>query len=210
MKVIPSKRELNKAKKKASLIDAAERLFIQKGFENTSIDEVAKEAGLTKRTLYQYFLSKEDLFYAVALKGARQLFSIYEDAMSKGDNALEKIRLGNKVHLQFYTDNLGMFRLLNYRPANQKNSEASPHYRELVVLDSIRMKYYMELSAECKSDGSINTNLDITKAVFFAFFSAFSLLYTVSSLNMWDKLELNENEFLRFSFDLLADAIKHR
>ncbi|NLI90619.1 MAG: hypothetical protein GX434_00030 [Peptococcaceae bacterium] len=68
---------------------------------------------------------------------------------------------------------------MNYRPANRKNSEASPRYRELVVLDSARMKYYMELVAEGKSDGSINPNLDITKAVFFAFFSAFSLLYTV-------------------------------
>ncbi|MHB1316042.1 MAG: TetR/AcrR family transcriptional regulator [Christensenellales bacterium] len=208
MKEIQSKRESNKAQKKASFLDAAERLFMQKGFENTSIDEVAKEAGMTKRTLYQYFGSKEDLFYAVALKGVRLLLSVYEDAMNQGGNTLEKIRLGNKAYLQFYMDYLGMFRLLNYQPANQKNCEASPHYREIQVLDGIRMKYFMEFVAAGKSDGSINPNLDIKKAVFFAFFSAFSLLFTVSSLNMWDKLELDEREFLDFSFDLLADALK--
>lgn len=208
MKEIQSKRELNKAQKKVLLVDAAERLFMQKGFENASIDEVSKEAGFTKRTLYQYFLSKEDLFYAVTLRGIRLLLSTCEEEMSKGVNALEKIRLGNNAHLQFFTDNLEMFRLLNYRPANRKNSEESPHYREIEILDGIRMKYYMDLVAEGKSDGSINPKLDITKAVFFAFFSAFSLLYTVSSVSIWDKLELNENEFLRFSFDLISDALK--
>lgn len=189
-------------------MDSAEKLFVQNGFENTSIDEVAKEAGLTKRTLYQYFESKEDLFYAVVLKGAKLLFSDYEKAMDSGNSTLEKIRLGNRVHLQFYMDHKGMFRLLNYMPANRKSSESSPHYRELKVLDEIRMKHYMKLVDKARADGSINSGLDTKKAVFFAFFSAFSLLYTVSSLNMWDLLELDEKEFLNFSFDLVADALK--
>jgi AcrR family transcriptional regulator len=203
-----SKRESNKEKKKALFIAAAEGLFLQKGFEGTSIDEVAKEAGHTKRTLYQYFTGKEDLFYAIALKGARQLFSAFEDAMSKGDNALEKISLGNKAYLKYYAENYEMFRLLNYRPANQYNSEESPHYREIRILDGKRMSIFMDLIAAARADGSINPKLDIIKAVFFAFFAPYSLLYTVSSMSMWEMLELDEMEFLRFSFDLLADALK--
>lgn len=208
MEELQSKRESNKAQKRASFLDAAESLFMQKGFENTSIEDVVKMAGLTKRTLYQYFTSKEDLFYAVALKGAKQLFSTFEEAMNKGENTLEKIRLGNKAYLQFYINYIGMFRLMNYRPASQQNCEASPHFREIRTLDELRMKYFMDFVATGRSDGSINPNLDIRMAVFFAFFSPFSLLFTVSTLNMWDLLELNESEFLQFSFDLLADALK--
>lgn len=210
MKEIQSKRELNKAKKKASFLKAAEKLFKQNGFENTSIDEVAKEAGLTKRTLYQYFQSKEDLFYAVALKGAQQLYSASEDAVNMGKNALEKIRLANMAHLQFYTNDLEMFRLLNYRPANRQNCEASPHYREIKALDALRIQHLREFVAAGRSDGSISTRLDLEKAVFFAFYSAFSLLYTISSTNksILDTLQLDEKEFLRFSFDLLVDALK--
>ncbi len=205
-----SKREWNKAQKKASFLDAAEKLFMQRGFENTSIDDVAKEAGLTKRTLYQYFKSKEDLFYAVALKGARQLTANYEEAIEQGTNALEKIRLANKVYLQFFRDHLGMFRLLNYQPANRQNCEASPHFCEMEMLNGVRMRHYMDLVGKGISDGSINANLDMRKAVFFAFFSAFSLLFAVSSMDrsMWDMLQLDENEFLGFSFDLLADALR--
>lgn len=204
-----SKRESNKLKKSELFISAAEKLFIQNGFENTSIDEVAKEAGLTKRTLYQYFQNKEDLFYAVALKGAKQLLFIYEEAMKNGKDTLEKIRLGNMAYLKFYTDNIGMFRLMNYTPANKQNSEASPHYNEIRILDGIRMKYFLDFMTEGKKDGSINPGLDMKKAMFFAFYSAFSMLYTVSSTGiLWELLDLNESEFLEFSFDMFAKALK--
>jgi AcrR family transcriptional regulator len=210
MEKIISKRELNKTHHKAAIMDAAEKLFMQKGFENTSIDEVAKEARLTKRTLYQYFISKEDLFYAVALKGGRQLTFIYENAFGQGQNALDKIRQGNQAYLQFYQDYLGMFRILNYQPANQKNCAASPNFLEMGMLNANRMRHYANLVDEGRSDGSINPGLDTRKAVFFAFYAAFSLLFTVSSTDksMWAMLQLDENEFLRFSFDMIADALR--
>lgn len=207
---ILSKREQNKVQKKASLIDAAERLFSQKGFDGTSIDDVAKEAGLTKRTLYQYFTSKEDLFFAVTLKGGRQLTADYEEAFGAGNTALEKIRSANQAYLQFYRENMGMFQLLNYQPTNQQNCAASPYFMEMMKLNGVRIAHYMELVNMGKADGSINPELDIRKAIFFAFFSAFSLLFAVSSQDksMWAMMELDESDFLNFSFDLLADALK--
>lgn len=206
----PTKREMNKTQHKAAILDAAEKLFIQKGFENTSIDDVAKEARLTKRTLYQYFLSKEDLFFAVAAIGGRQLTYSYESVFEQGGTALEKIRRGNLAYLQFYKDYIGMFRLLNYQPANLQNCEASPHYREIGLLNANRMRHYANLVEEGRTDGSINPSLDTKKAVFFAFFSAFSMLFTISSTDktVWEMMQIDEEEFLRFSFDLFSDALK--
>lgn len=47
------------------IIDAALTLFVQKGFTATKLDDVAKEAGVSKGTVYLYFDSKETLFRAV-------------------------------------------------------------------------------------------------------------------------------------------------
>lgn len=210
MQEIPSKREINKAKKEAAFIDAAEKLFKQKGFEGLSIDEIVHEAGLTKRTLYQYFLSKEDLYFAVAVRGAKKLFALSEAAIIKGETALEKIRLANLAHLKLYTDDLEMFKILNYKPANQQNCEASPHFQHMVRFDGMRMAMLMELVKLGKSDGSITTEADMKKAIFFAFFSAFSLLYTISSTDkgVWKMIGLGEDEFLSFSFDQIMNALK--
>ena len=47
------------------IIDAAYELFWRSGFTRTNIDSIAKRANLTKRTLYSYFRSKDDLLAAV-------------------------------------------------------------------------------------------------------------------------------------------------
>ncbi len=205
-----SKRESNKILKKEIFLNVAEKLFAEKGFENTSVDEVVINAGLTKRTLYQYFLSKEDLYYAVALKGARLLSETSFDALAQGENARDKIRLVNLAHLDFYTKYPDLFRILNYAPANQQNTEASPHYQEISKINIARMASLGSLVESAMQDGSINSDLEIPKALFFGFFSAFSLLYTIASTDksIWQTMGINENDFLKFSFNLLTDALK--
>ncbi len=205
-----TKREANKVQKKEAFLKAAEELFVEKGFENTSIEEVVKHAGLTKRTLYQYFQSKEDLYYAVALKGARQLYETSMDALRRGENAREKIRLANLAHLEFYKEHRDSFQILNYNPANRENIEASSHFQQIKLMDAERMLQITSLMAAGTADGSINPELDMKKAVFFGFFSAFSMLYTIAftDKSIWKALSMDEDEFLQFSFDLLADALK--
>ena len=45
--------------KRAAILDAAEKLFLSQGFTGTSMDAVAKEAGVSKLTVYSHFSDKE-------------------------------------------------------------------------------------------------------------------------------------------------------
>ena len=47
--------------KNEQIIAAARRLFNRYGFKKVSMDEIAREAGVTKKTIYMYFSSKEEL-----------------------------------------------------------------------------------------------------------------------------------------------------
>ena len=47
--------------KKDQIIEAARLLFHKYGFKKVSMDEIARESGVTKKTIYSYFSSKEDL-----------------------------------------------------------------------------------------------------------------------------------------------------
>ncbi len=51
----------NKHQVKTKILDAAENLFAQKGFDATGIDAIAKTAGITKSLIYYYFKSKEEI-----------------------------------------------------------------------------------------------------------------------------------------------------
>lgn len=61
------RREAHKQATRSALRAAAGRLFAQRGYEKTTIRDVAREAGVTERTVYRYFEGKEDLFAAQAL-----------------------------------------------------------------------------------------------------------------------------------------------
>lgn len=52
-------------KKRLQILDAAEQLFYDLGVEHTSMDQLAQVAGVSKRTVYNHFANKEELFQAI-------------------------------------------------------------------------------------------------------------------------------------------------
>jgi AcrR family transcriptional regulator len=56
------------------IMDAAEEVFIEKGYHDASMDEIAARAGVAKGTLYQHFPGKEDLVFAL-IERALELFA---------------------------------------------------------------------------------------------------------------------------------------
>ncbi|NAW88895.1 TetR/AcrR family transcriptional regulator [Photobacterium halotolerans] len=60
-------------KKRLAILDAAETLFHQQGVEQTSMDQVASEAGVSKRTVYNHFATKQILFQAILTRMFEQL-----------------------------------------------------------------------------------------------------------------------------------------
>lgn len=77
-----SLREEKKRRTKKAIIEAAVRLFDKKGFEKTSIEELAREAGIGKGTIYTYFQTKAEIFYAFC---EEQLEFIHGELASKAD-----------------------------------------------------------------------------------------------------------------------------
>jgi TetR/AcrR family transcriptional regulator, mexJK operon transcriptional repressor len=58
--------ETRSQRKRRAILDAATALFLEGGYSTTSMDDVARSAGVSKQTVYQHFTSKAELFIAVA------------------------------------------------------------------------------------------------------------------------------------------------
>lgn len=69
---IKERKEREKKQRANDILEAARQIFERKGFLNTPLQDVAKEAEISVGLIYRYFLSKEDIFASLALKGAEQ------------------------------------------------------------------------------------------------------------------------------------------
>ena len=62
----PSRRELNKIQCRQRILKASRQLFSTKGYEETTMDDVAERAEVSKATLYNYFPGKDSLLMGIA------------------------------------------------------------------------------------------------------------------------------------------------
>lgn len=67
--------------RRAAIVDAAARVFAEKGFSGATNRDIGREAGVSPGLIYWYFEDKDDLFKAVV----RRLFPLYELPLPEGD-----------------------------------------------------------------------------------------------------------------------------
>lgn len=77
--------------RKTQIINAAEDVFTQKGFDKARMDDIAKETGLSKGALYLYFKSKNDLIIAILDRMFQREFKQLEDLNQNGLSATDAI-----------------------------------------------------------------------------------------------------------------------
>ncbi|MBO1419101.1 TetR/AcrR family transcriptional regulator [Streptomyces sp. FH025] len=87
----PNLRELNKRRTREAISHAATRLFIEQGFDRTTIAEVAAAAGVAKMTVTNHFPRKEDLFFDLHEELVGRLAGAVADR-APGESALAALR----------------------------------------------------------------------------------------------------------------------
>ena len=88
-----------------SILKAAEKEFLKKGFSGSKTTEIAKEAGVTHAMLHYYFRTKENLFNKVFEEKARQLADTFLSRVDESLPFLEKIKCFIEAHFDLLTAN---------------------------------------------------------------------------------------------------------
>lgn len=97
--------------KRAVILEAAKRLFIRFGKRKTSVDDIARAAGVGKGTVYSYFKGKEPLWQILIDTEVGKLFNAVRQAVDTAESAEEKIRAFVITRVRFIREVLDLISL---------------------------------------------------------------------------------------------------
>ncbi len=96
-------RRLVLASQRTRLLEAVGRAVAEKGYADTTIDDIVRGAGVSKKTFYEHFSDKQDCFVSAYEAAAEQLFERVRDAQLRNpdDDWLERTRAGIVAYLRW-------------------------------------------------------------------------------------------------------------
>jgi AcrR family transcriptional regulator len=106
-----------KAERRRDIVRAAIRLFAELGFADCDMERVANDRGIAKGTLYLYFRSKQDLFFACVDQGMQDLQSAIDEAVQTETEPFAKIARSVWRFLQFFDEHPEHIELLIHERA---------------------------------------------------------------------------------------------
>jgi AcrR family transcriptional regulator len=119
----PRKR-LTGEERRAAILDAALAVFAERGYHASSIDDIAREGGISKALIYEHFASKQDLYAELLEQHAGQLFSVLAEAISEaGRSASSRLAVGFDAFYGFVEEHTVAWRML-FREATDPEAVA--------------------------------------------------------------------------------------
>ncbi|VDC23575.1 HTH-type transcriptional regulator AcrR [Pseudogemmobacter humi] len=106
--------EVRRGRKFEQVVDGALRVFLRDGFEGASVDEIAREAGVSKATLYSYFPDKRIMFAEVFSAECHRQADRAETELARTPGAREFLTFAGQRVIEFTLSDFGrrLFRLI--------------------------------------------------------------------------------------------------
>jgi AcrR family transcriptional regulator len=105
------RRRMTGKERREQLLDIGRRLFAERGFEGTAIEEIAAQAGVSKPVVYEHFGGKEGLYAVVVDREVERLLTM-ATAILGGANTREDFEVAAVALLRYIEDNSDGFRIL--------------------------------------------------------------------------------------------------
>ncbi|MCD6546334.1 MAG: TetR/AcrR family transcriptional regulator [Thermotogae bacterium] len=153
-------------KRKNEILNAAEKVFFSKGYEKASMNDVAKEAGIAKGTLYLYFRTKKDLYFAIGNRALDIIVAkFYEIARSNSfKNGLEKVEALAYFYFDFSKKHPDYHKfLINYHSEIVNFGDINPSVVAAYMKSGRIFRLLVSCVEEGMKDGSIRDDISPIK-----------------------------------------------
>jgi len=200
------RKEREKQQRRNDIVNAAEKVFFSKGFEISTMDDVAEEVELSKGTLYLYFKSKEELFYEIAKRGGELLDKYFKKAIRRKKNGLEKVRAIGEAFIKFFKEHNEYHEAMLYGHTKREDGMDDE------CKDCEKKKgsdVFVNTIIEGIKDGSIKKNIDPAITAFLLWGHTMGVLQLIASKGpmIEKKTGIKSDKLLKHSLDFHYNAM---
>ena len=125
----PAGESAHQANRREEILDAATRLFAERGYADTDTQWLADELHVGKGTLYRYFPSKQELFLAAVDRGMRMLCEHIDACVESVEDPAERIARVVYSYLGFFADHPELVELLIHERSQFKDRQTPTYFK---------------------------------------------------------------------------------
>jgi AcrR family transcriptional regulator len=207
---IQERKEREKERRKEEILDAAQRVFVEKGLTTATVDDIAVAAELSKGTLYLYFESKEDIYLAIMMRGLRLLHSMFDEIISQETSIVKILYRMEKAYTEFFNTQRHYFRMLNSAHRPNVHKEVSEAMRRAYAAESKKnWEQIIDLFNRGVREKKVRNDISPVEMAVIIWSNATSLMTRIDREGeIWKKeRNIDLTQTLEASFHLLMDAI---
>jgi AcrR family transcriptional regulator len=109
--VLKTKKDVVTEFRTVGILEAARKVFAMKGFNDATVDDIADAAGVAKGTVYLYYRSKRDVYFAALKFGIQQMYAALDEELKAQSTAEGKLRALIAVKLAYFDENRDFFKI---------------------------------------------------------------------------------------------------
>jgi AcrR family transcriptional regulator len=207
---IHERKEREKEQRKEEILDAAQRVFFEKGLSTATMDEIAETAELSKGTLYLYYKSKEDLYLAVMMRGMQILLEMLAEVVRSNDSVPKMLIRLRHAYTAYFNNHRDYFRMMHFLQTPQFHKQVDDEMRRNCGALNRRVWDLVNgILQRGIDEGILRNNLNPVEVGIILWSSATALMLRIDSEHqIWkETFHIDLADTLKLSNTLLFDAI---
>jgi AcrR family transcriptional regulator len=158
MTYLAERREEEKERRRLEIIEAAESLYAEKGWDAVTMDQVARQARLSRALLYVYFKDKEDLLFAITERALTDLRHRFEKAVAAHTLGIDQVSAIGRAYVLFQQEKPFQFDACSRYHAHQAHAGA-PNEVSCTLSGDALMGVMVQTILRGVADGSIREDV---------------------------------------------------
>jgi TetR/AcrR family transcriptional regulator len=207
---ILERKEREKGHRREEILDAAQKVFFERGLHVATMDEIAEKAELSKGTLYLYYKSKEDLYLAVMMRGMEILRDLFAKVTQSDVSPAGKLVALGDAYLTFFNSHREYFRMAHFLQSPQFHKQVTAEMKQSCgILNRQVWELVTAIIQRCIDEGVLHKNLNPAEIGVILWSSATALMLRIDSeYAIWtDNFHIDLSQTLKLNHSLLFDAI---